>query len=83
MCKHVIHIENILPYIILVDEYYHSPSIVFRAQAFDYPVKILDLRVSQNLLADRYADVVFRRERNETGDTLKIDWLATNESSVQ
>lgn len=64
----------ILPYVILVDEYYDSPGVVLRAQPFDYSIKVLSLGVPQDFLADCDTDVVRCREGNETGDALKIEF---------
>lgn len=63
-----------LPYVILVDEYYDPSGIMLRAQSFDYSIEIFDLSISQDLLADCDTDVVFTRKSNETGNALKIEF---------
>lgn len=47
---------------------------MLRTQTVDYPVEVLGPRVPQDLLANCDADVVFRRERDEAGDALKIEF---------
>lgn len=64
----------ILPYVILVDEYYDSPGVVLRAQPFDYSIEVFGPGIPQDLLADCDTDVVLRREGNEAGDALKIEF---------
>lgn len=66
--------DAILPYVIFVDEYYDSSSVVLRAQTFDYSVEVLRLGVPQNLLANCDADVVLRRKGNEASDALKAEF---------
>lgn len=78
------YLRLILPYVILVDEYYDSPGIVLRAQPVDYSIEVLSLGVSQDLLADCDTNVILRREGNETGDALKIEFqLQINCPSVR
>lgn len=47
---------------------------MLRAQPFDYSIEVLGLGISQDLLTDGDTYVVLRRESNETGDALKIEF---------
>lgn len=64
----------VLPYVILVDEYYDPSGVMLRAQSFDYSIEVLGPSISQDLLADCDTDVVFTRKGNETGNALKIEF---------
>lgn len=70
----IINSKLVLPYVILIDEYYDSPGVMLRAQPFDYSIKVFSLGVSQDFLADCDTDVVLRRKGNETGYALKIEF---------